>query len=249
MDFTNFCFQIKKAPRCRAFLWVNCRWLYGCNVCRTGSFFALADLVLDCLSFVQTRVAACLDFRVVNEQVRAAVVGDDKSETLWIIEPFYFSCTHYNTPWPHTWPSIYYASHICFWEDILERRKDMLYKSIYYTAYCYARNKNNKKYSKIPKNTAGCLKTGLFAPLSLSQWSANPCRLLLVSRTDCILYNGRVIWRLPRQTEKVRVSRSIHGLCTHYLVEKVALYAFRRFYNRLYVFCNVGCIYWGENKR
>jgi hypothetical protein len=56
----------------------------------------------------------------VNEQIRAAVVGYDKPETLLIIEPFYCTCTHNNSPWPVIWPSIYVPFTI-FWEDILER--------------------------------------------------------------------------------------------------------------------------------
>jgi hypothetical protein len=65
--------------------------LFRNYVCRTGSFFALAHRVLDLLSFPQARIALCLDFRVVNEQVGPAVVGDDKPETLLVIEPFYCS--------------------------------------------------------------------------------------------------------------------------------------------------------------
>ena len=63
-------------------------WNY---ICRTGSFFTLAHRVLNLLPFVQTRVARCLDFRVVNEQVGSTVVGDDKPETLLVVEPFYCS--------------------------------------------------------------------------------------------------------------------------------------------------------------
>ena len=63
-------------------------WNY---ICRTGPFFTLTHRVLNLLPFFQTRGARCLDFRVVNEHVRAAVVGDDKPETLLVVEPFYCS--------------------------------------------------------------------------------------------------------------------------------------------------------------
>lgn len=126
--------------------------LFGRNVCRTGAFFTLADHVLDCLSFFQTRVAACLNFRVMNKQVRSAVVGYDKTKTFRIIEPFYFSRTHYNTPWPSVWPSICNIPLTFVREDILERRKDMLYKPSIIPDFPPAPNKNNKKLFKIPKN-------------------------------------------------------------------------------------------------
>jgi hypothetical protein len=107
-DYTDFSSSNKKGPAKRGLSLASIvGGLFGCNACRTGSFFALANRVLNRLSFAQTRVAGCLDFRVVNEQVRAPIVGDDESETLRIIEPFYFSCTHYNAPWPFIWPSIY----------------------------------------------------------------------------------------------------------------------------------------------
>ena len=65
--------------------------LFRCYACRAWAFFALADYVINCLTFAQTRIAGGLDFRVMNEQVRTAVVGYDKPKTLLIVEPFYFT--------------------------------------------------------------------------------------------------------------------------------------------------------------
>ena len=85
-----------------------------------------------------------------NEQVRAAVVGYDKPEPLLIIEPFYCTCTHNNSPWPVTWPSIYYVPFIIFWEDILRKVKRYALQDIHYTTNLPVRYKNNKKLFKIP---------------------------------------------------------------------------------------------------
>ena len=71
----------EKPREARPFTGVNLS-LFRDYVCRTGSFFALADSVFNRLSFAQTGVPGRLDFRVVNEQVRAAVIGDYESETL-----------------------------------------------------------------------------------------------------------------------------------------------------------------------
>jgi hypothetical protein len=69
--------------------------IYDClfynYVCRTGSFLAFAHRVLDLLPLVEVGIPLCLDFRVVNEQVRAAVVSDYKSVSFSAIEPFYCS--------------------------------------------------------------------------------------------------------------------------------------------------------------
>jgi len=65
--------------------------LFGNNVDRTGSFFALAHLILDLLPFIQIRIPGCLDFRVVNEQVGSPVVSNDKPEPFLTVEPFYCS--------------------------------------------------------------------------------------------------------------------------------------------------------------
>ncbi len=105
----------------------NC--LFGNNVDRAGAFLALTKLELDRLAFVQIRVAAGLDFGVVHKQIRPSVIRNYKPKTFASIEPFYFTCTHNNTPWPAIRPSICNMPLIFVLEDIPERRKDMLYKT------------------------------------------------------------------------------------------------------------------------
>ena len=78
--------------------------LLGCYVDGTRAFFALAYLELDLLAFVQIRVTARLDFGVVDKQILASVVRNDEPKTFCAIEPLYCTCTHYNSPWPLTWP-------------------------------------------------------------------------------------------------------------------------------------------------
>ena len=65
---------------------------------RTRAFFPLSNLELNLLTFLKSRVAGRLDFRVMNEQVITAAVRTDKSKALLPIEPFYYTCTHYITP-------------------------------------------------------------------------------------------------------------------------------------------------------
>jgi len=103
--------------------------LLGCYIDCARPFFALADFELDRLAFVQIRVAGCFDFGVVHKQICPSVVRNDKPKTLAAIEPFYFTCTHCNTPWPFRWPSICNVSPTFVLEDIPERRKDMLDKT------------------------------------------------------------------------------------------------------------------------
>jgi hypothetical protein len=79
-----------------------------------------------------------------------------------------------------------------FWEDILERRKDMLYKKDIIPQIPPAASKIIKNYSKFPKNTACDLKTVLFAPLNFSQWGANPCKLLAGAPGICLFYAERL---------------------------------------------------------
>jgi hypothetical protein len=69
----------------------------------TGAFFALAYLEFDRLTFLKVRVAAGLNLRMMDEEVFAAVIGDDKSKALFTVEPLYFACTHlysFGQNWP-----------------------------------------------------------------------------------------------------------------------------------------------------
>ena len=77
---------------------VFCFELAGDDVGRTRTFFALSDLKLHLLAFVKRGVAAHLDFRMMNEQILAGVVGSDKSKTFASVKPFYCTCTHFCAP-------------------------------------------------------------------------------------------------------------------------------------------------------
>jgi hypothetical protein len=61
----------------------------------TWAFFALADFEIYLLIFIQSGIAARLDFRVMDEQIGAAVIRSDETKSLTCIEPFYFTCTHF----------------------------------------------------------------------------------------------------------------------------------------------------------
>lgn len=72
--------------------------LAGDDVRRTRAFFALSDLELHLLALIKRGVAAHLDFRMMNEQILAGIIGGDKSKTFASVEPFYCTCTHYYAP-------------------------------------------------------------------------------------------------------------------------------------------------------
>jgi hypothetical protein len=54
----------------------------------------LSDIELNPLSLFQRAVAAALDLRVVDEDIRGAVVGGDEAEALFAVEPFHSSLCH-----------------------------------------------------------------------------------------------------------------------------------------------------------
>jgi hypothetical protein len=56
--------------------------LAGDYIGRTRAFFALSDLELDLLTFVERCIAGCLNFRVVDEQIFAAIVGINEAIAL-----------------------------------------------------------------------------------------------------------------------------------------------------------------------
>lgn len=56
--------------------------LAGDYIGRTWAFFALSDLELDLLTFVECCIAVCLNFRVVDEQIFTAIVGINEAIAL-----------------------------------------------------------------------------------------------------------------------------------------------------------------------
>ena len=59
-----------------------------------GAFFALADFELNLLVLVECRVTVDLNFGVMDEQIVAAVIRTNETETLACVEPLYCTCTH-----------------------------------------------------------------------------------------------------------------------------------------------------------
>jgi hypothetical protein len=78
--------------------------LAGGYVGRAWPFFALSDLELYLLAFIKIRIPAHLDFRVMNEQILAAVFGADKSKTFCPVKPLHNTFTHKISFWPSIWP-------------------------------------------------------------------------------------------------------------------------------------------------
>ena len=60
-----------------------------------GALGTLADLELYALTLVEAAEAACVDLRVVNENVRSAAVGGDEAEALFAVEPLHSSLCHF----------------------------------------------------------------------------------------------------------------------------------------------------------
>ncbi len=56
--------------------------LAGDYISRTRAFFALSDLELDLLTFIERCIAGCLNLRVVDEQIFAAIVGINEAIAL-----------------------------------------------------------------------------------------------------------------------------------------------------------------------
>ena len=68
--------------------------LAGDHVRRAGTLSTLTDGELDLLVFVKCCVAFGSDFRVVNEEVFAAVIRSNEAKSLARVEPFYCACRH-----------------------------------------------------------------------------------------------------------------------------------------------------------
>ncbi len=71
--------------------------LFGHDVNGTRAFFALADIKRHGLTFLKVGVATHFNLRMMNEQLFAAIIGDNESKTFFAIKPFYFACTHCNS--------------------------------------------------------------------------------------------------------------------------------------------------------
>jgi hypothetical protein len=87
-------YERKRPRRFAAFILVKRSNLLRDDVCGAGAFFALAYVELDRLALLQLGVSAHLDFRMMNEEILAAIIGNDKPKTLFTIEPLYFTSTH-----------------------------------------------------------------------------------------------------------------------------------------------------------
>jgi hypothetical protein len=91
-----YCVVQKKAlSDDRAFNALSCTANLGRSyIVGTRAFFALTDFEVYLLVFIQGGIAACFNFRVMDEQISAAVIGSNETKTLTCIEPLYFTCTH-----------------------------------------------------------------------------------------------------------------------------------------------------------
>jgi hypothetical protein len=68
--------------------------LYGSHTGCTRALLALSNLELDLLTFIERGVTLGFDLRVVDEQVLAAVIRSDETESLGRIEPLYRTSAH-----------------------------------------------------------------------------------------------------------------------------------------------------------
>ncbi len=64
------------------------------NLGRFRTFYSLSSLIFDFLTFFERFESLAKDIGVMDEQILAAVIGDDKSKSLLLIEPFYCACCH-----------------------------------------------------------------------------------------------------------------------------------------------------------
>ena len=69
-------------------------WLRRSNVSCTWAFLAFSDFKLDFLALIQRSIALYVDFRMVNEQIIAPIVGNNKTVSLLRIEPFHCTRTY-----------------------------------------------------------------------------------------------------------------------------------------------------------
>jgi hypothetical protein len=69
--------------------------LAGTYFDRTATaLFAFPNLVLDLLVFIKRCSALSSDFRMMEKQIVSAIVGNNKTVSFPVAEPFYSTCTH-----------------------------------------------------------------------------------------------------------------------------------------------------------
>ena len=68
--------------------------LRGYYFCRTWTLGSAAYFEGDLLTIFEGGIAVHFDFRVVNKEIYAAIIGGDESVAFFSIEPFNISCTH-----------------------------------------------------------------------------------------------------------------------------------------------------------
>ncbi len=86
----------------------------------TGAFFALSYLKFDGLAFLEVGEPVGLNLGMMDEEVFAAIIGNNKSETFFAVKPLYFTCTHLCS-FGRNRPQTYYVSHNLFVKLILLR--------------------------------------------------------------------------------------------------------------------------------
>lgn len=72
--------------------------LAGFYLCRLRTFTALSCFVLNFLAFIERAITFGHYIGMMNKHIGAAVIGNDKTKTLALIEPFYCASTHYFAP-------------------------------------------------------------------------------------------------------------------------------------------------------
>jgi hypothetical protein len=107
--------------------------LAGDYVRRTRPFFALSDHELYLLAFIKTGVSGALDFRVMNEQILAAALGADKSESFASVKPFHNTFTH---------------KKISFWPSMAVKSASRLFKRIFLRGVRI--NPTDRHYTRTP---------------------------------------------------------------------------------------------------
>ena len=125
----------------------------GYIIC-AGAFFALSDVEVNLLAFIQSGIPAHLDFRMVDEQIIAAVIRGNKAKSLDCIEPFYCTCTHSTTPGLFTDQQTIVSQHLFMGSKLL--RDERIYSmTAHYTLtpdICANKYKINNKGLFWPNN-------------------------------------------------------------------------------------------------
>src|SRR5690606_11964154 len=95
MGFSDLAKNQKKAPPGRGFknffADISGGRLYPCRLCTLRT---LGDFVLDTQAFLETAKAFRIDRRIVHEDIGAAVLRRDESESLGVVEPLHCAVLH-----------------------------------------------------------------------------------------------------------------------------------------------------------